>query len=305
MSLQRQDSYNPTLTNYAQGYAQDLSSALAEFVAPTVRVSSAVGAYKQFDEKNAFQVYDTSRALGGTARRISFVASDPSYNAQPQALEIAIDDAERKAAGAQASVLEESKVQTLLTAATLSHEDKVVTVMKTLAATANAGNWSSTSVDPVAELDAQIEAIATATGMMPNAVVFGLGAWRVFRTHPKVTAKQPGASLIGLTEQQAAALLINPGIQMRVGVLSKDQAKFGAPANKSNIVGAEVFIFLRSPNPTTYDPGWMKTFSAGEGGVMAVRDYRDESARSDVLAIDWSEDIRICSTIAAWRLTIS
>jgi hypothetical protein len=36
-----------------------------------------------------------------------------------------------------------------------------------------------------------------------------------------------------------------------------------------------------------------------------VRNYRDESARSDVLAIDWSEDIKICSSIAARRLTIT
>jgi hypothetical protein len=282
-----------------------LACALAEFVAPTVRVAAGVGQYKQYDAKNAFQTYDTARAVGATAKRIEFAANDPTFNCLPQALEIAIDDAEREAAGEQQGALEEGKVRTLLSAATISHEDKVVTVMKTLSAVSSRGQWSDTSVDPVAEIDEQIEGIVTATGMMPNALVFGLGAWRVFRNHPKVAAKQPGAAIIGVTENQAAALFINPGIAVRVGVLSKDTSKFGVGANKTNLVGAEVFMLIRSANPTAYDPGWMKTFSAGEGSVTAVRTYREERARSDILAIDWSEDIKITSSLAARRLTIT
>jgi hypothetical protein len=282
-----------------------LASALAEFAAPTVRVASAVGQYKAFDAKNAFQAYDTSRAVGGRAKRIDFAASDPTYNCLPQALEIAIDDAERDAAGEAQAALEEGKVRTLLSAAVVSHENKAATLMATLSAVASRGQWSDTSVDPVAEIDEQIEAITTLCGALPNAIVFGLGAWRVFRNHPKVVAKQPGAIVVGVTEDQAAALFINPSIQVRVGVLSKDTTKFGATASKQQIIGAEVYIFLRSPNPTVYDPSWIKTFTAGEGSVTAVRNYRDESARSDVLAIDWSEDIKICSSIAARRLTIT
>lgn len=304
MSIRKQASYNPTLTQYAQGFSQDLASALAEFIAPTVRVPSALGQFKTFDEKNAFQALDTARALGGTARRIEFAESDPTFNCQPQGLEIPIDDAERDAAGEQQSALEEGKVRTLVSVATVSHEDKVVARMKTLAAVGGRGVWSNTSNDPIAELDEQIEAIATATGMMPNAIVFGLGAWRVLRNHPKVTARQPGASVVGVTEQQVATMTLNPAIQVRVGVLSKDAAKFGASASKQNIVGAEVFVFLRSANPTVYDAGWMKTFTVGDGGVTAVRQYRDEKARSDVLAVDWSEDIQVVAAVAARRLTI-
>ncbi len=305
MSLIKQASYNPTLTSYAQGLAQDLSSALASFVAPKVRVPSSVGSYKAYDDKNAFQTCDTSRATGGRARRIDFASSDPTYNCQPQALEIAIDDAERDAAGESQPALEEGKTRALLSAALLSHEDKVITQMKTLTAVGGAGNWTNTSVDPVAELDEQIDAITRECGQMPNAVVFGLGAWRLFRQHPKVLARQPGAALIGVTEQQAATLLLNPALTVRVSVLSKDTAKSGAAANKSSLMGSEVFVFLRSPNPTLYDPSWMKTFVAGDGGVSGVRQYRDEAARSDVIAIDWSEDIRICCAPGARRLSIS
>ena len=84
-----------TLTNYARGIAQDRRSSLAEFIAPTVSVGTATGQFKSFNDKNAFQSLTTSRAIGGTARRVEFLATDSTYSCKPQALEIAIDDQER------------------------------------------------------------------------------------------------------------------------------------------------------------------------------------------------------------------
>ncbi|MFH0907188.1 MAG: hypothetical protein V1929_00295 [bacterium] len=297
---------NQTLTNYAQGIAQDLRSALAEFLAPTVRVAASIGQFKKFDGKNAFQIYTTARAVGGTATRIKFEATDPTYNCLPQALEVAIDDSERDSAGADQLGLEQQKVSTLISSATIAHEDQVLTLLNSgLTAVAGKGVWSGADIDPVKELDEQIQAIALATGMMPNAMAFGLGAWQVFRNHPKVIARQPGAALVGITAQQAAAMTINPGMEIRVGVLSKDQAKFGNTKNATSIVGANVYLLIRSPNPTTYDPSFAKTFMAGTGGITAVREYRDESARSDVYAIDRARDIQVVSTECARRLAIS
>ena len=305
MSVQAQASYNPTLTNYAQGYLQDRASALAQFVAPLIPVVGSTGKYKKFDDKNSFQTYDTSRAIGGKARRIEYLTTDPSYNCQPQALEIAIDQAERKAAGANIAQLEENKLQTLLSATILSHEVKVVSIMKKLAATANVGNWSSPDVDPINELDAQFEAIATDTGMLAGAIVFGLSAWRKFRSHAKVIKRMPGAALIGVTESQAATMMLNPAVQIRVAVLSQDTAKLGAAAAKQLVVGDDVFIFIRTPNPTTYDPGWMKNFTDGDSSVMGVREYVTEDQINTVLRCDWSEDIQLVGTLAGRRITLS
>ena len=140
---------------------------------------------------------------------------------------------------------------------------------------------------------------------LPNAISFGLGAWSVFRNHPKVMARQPGAALIGLTTAQGAQMLLNPGIEIRVGILSKDSAKWGNTKNAVNIVGLEVFVFLRSANPTQYDPSMAKTFTIGAGLVAGVREYRSEQDRSDIYAMDWSEDIEVVSTECGRRLTIS
>jgi hypothetical protein len=302
--------YNGRLTNYAYGQSQDLASALADFLAPQVVVSASIGQYKKYDEKNAFQVYDTARAMGGAAARIKFEATDPTYNCKPQALEITVDDAERDAAGEEAmaqQALDESKVNTVLGAATVSHEDKVLAAIKLgVAAVGGVGAWSVPATNnPIVEIDAQIKAITIASGMLPNRIAFGIGAWSYFRNHDKVIARFPNAANVGVTKEQASGLFLNPSMQVAIGVLSKDAAKWGNTKSAANIVGDEVFVFFANPAPSIYDPSFAKTFVTRRGSVNAVRTYRDESARSDVHALDWSEDIQVVSTALVKRITVT
>lgn len=306
MSSRSQASANPTLTNYATGVAQDTTKALAEFIAPTVEVPSTLGQFKKFDDKNAFQVYDTARAMGGSATRIEFAASDAHYDCKPQALEITIDDMERDAAGdADPIRLDESKVKTLVTTSQVSHEAKVIaTTVDAVTPEADLGVYSDASVDPVKEIDGVIQKIVADTGMMPNRMVLGLSAWAIIKNHPKVIARQPGAANIGVTFQQFAAMLLNPAIEIRVGIISKDTAKFGKAANKVEIIGAKLLIFIGSDSPTQYDPSFAKTFTGKRGGVTAVRTYREEPF-NDVHLVDWSEDIEIVSTISGRVIALS
>lgn len=305
MSKRSTAAMNPTLTNFAQGLAQDRTGSIGDFLAPQVPVGASIGHYKQFNAKNQFVIYETARAIGGHANRIKFEATDPTYNAQPQALELPIDDAERDAAGEDQLSLEQAKTDTLLTTGLIARENKILTVAKaSLTAVSGKGVWSNAGNDPVAELDALIEAIAIATGIMPNRIAFGIGAWRVFRNHPKVAARQPGAVVQGLKMEQAMSMLLNPSIQGKVGTLSKDTYKFGKDKDAVNIVGAEVFIYYASDTPSTFDPSFMKVFTSGVGGVYAVRMYREEPF-SDVMLLDWSEDVKVTSTASGRRLTIS
>lgn len=311
MAKSRQNaSYNGRLTNYAHGLSQDLASSLAEFLAPTVVTPASIGQFKKYDEKNAFQVYDTSRPLGGGAVRIKFESTDPTYNCKPQALEIPVDDAERDSAGDDATAqqaLDESKISTLLSATHVGHEDKVLAAIKAgVAAVGGVGVWSAPAVNnPIVEIDAQIKAITVAAGRMPNRIAFGIGAWNYFRNHDKVIGRFPNAALVGVTKEQARGLFLNPSMEIAVGVLSKDTAKWGNAAAKVNIVGDEVFIFYASNAPTIYDPSAVKTFMTRRGSVEAVRTYRDEGARSDVHAVDWSQDIQVVSTVLIKRITVT
>ena len=173
-----------------------------------------------------------------------------------------------------------------------------------MSAVASKGDWDNDQKDPIAEIDEQIEAIATATGQMPNRMILGLSAFKALRHNAKVIARMPGATLIGATTSQIAAMTLNPQMDIRVGVLSADAYKAGKTASKSNIVGGECYIFCASENPTQYDPSFAKTFSAAPGSVFDVRVYQDDP-RTDIIAVDWTVDIKVVAAAACRRITMS
>ncbi len=140
--------------------------------------------------------------------------------------------------------------------------------------------------------------------MMPNRMVIGIGTWAVLRHHPKVIARQPGSANIGITLQQLSAMLMVP-LEIRLGVLSKDTAKAGKAKNAVNIVGDSLYIYYASQSPTQYDPSFCKTFRIARGGVASVREYREERNRSDILAVDWTEDVKITALGLCRRITLS
>lgn len=305
MSTRSIASSNPLLTTLAQGLAPDRKSVLADFFAPDVMVPSSIGHYKKYDDKNLYQAVDTARAVGGAAKRIEFDASDPTYNCKPQALEITIDDSERHD-GSDPLKLEQSKTEVLINTAALSHEDKVLAAIKAgVSAVAGRGEWSNPDIDPLEQIDEQINAIAAATGILPNRIGMGLGALYRLRQNPKVKARLSGVRVSGFTLQDISACLLNPAIEIRVGVLVKDARKFPVAKSNSNILGDECFIFYASANPSTFDASFAKTFRGGSGGVETVRIYRAESNRSDVLAVDWTVDVQVIASGMAKRLSIT
>ena len=201
--------YKETLKQYAYGVAQDVKSALADFIAPRVPVGVGTGMFKKFSDKNAFQLYDTKRAVGGPATRMEFEATDGTFNCEANALEVPIDDQEREKAGGADQALEESRARTLVINASLAREKRVFDLVKAnVAAAASKGAWSSSSsADPVDEIDEQIAAIANETGLMPNRMVIGLGAWRILKNHANVLKRQTGVSNKAVTLDVLAGML--------------------------------------------------------------------------------------------------
>jgi hypothetical protein len=300
-------SVNQTLTNYARGIAQDMSKSLADFLAPWTPTGVATGQYKSFNTSDAFRAYETARPIGGPGNRIAFSATDATFSCRPNSLEIGIDDFEREQAGKGDPLgIEQAKIRVLLDQARLSRERAVfAAVAAAVTATGGVGVWSTDTNDPIAEIDAAIMSVVENTGMMPNRIAIGLGAWAKLRHNAKVIARQPNAAVVGATTQMVAQMLLNPAIDIRVGIIASDSAKRGGTASKTVIGGAECYIFIGTDTPTAYDPGFAKTFTSGQAGVDAVKQWRDDNARSDVSAVDWSADIKVTSSISAKRITVS
>lgn len=305
---------NYVLTQYAQGFANDFlrTQEVAQALCPVVTVSGAAGGYKIFSDENSFRVYSTQRGLGGRAKRIEFSATDGSFNCEPQALEVTIDDHERALSAAGGNPLaaeldDQGKVKALINSVLSSHVNKVVEfVLANTTAVANRGNWSNEAIDPIDQLDEQLDALSMDVGSVSFInLVLSTSAWRALRNHPKVKARCSGVQVGGISREQLGGLLMFP-VNVVIGATSKLTSGIGQTTKtKGNIVGANAIMTYSMPNPTPYDPSAFKLFTTGSGMISAVRTMRDDLARSDVYAIDWSEDIKQTSTLAVKRLAIT
>lgn len=306
---------NYELTNFAAGkfnetLAQD-GQKLALRLAPIVQVPGATGQFKSFNDINAFQIYNTARPVGGDPVRIEFAATDPSYACKPHALEITIDEWEAKQVGESPlaqQLLAEGKIGALVSAAARADaKDVVDTVLAAVSPEANRGNWDNKDVDPIDQLDEQLDILSLAVGSTANIRVdMDVSAWRVLRNHPKVKARVQNNQSMPLTREQLVANLLFP-VDLNVANVVYHSTKLGqSTQTKARLLSSVVLIYFSVDNPTIYDPSAFKRFSVGMGTpVAAVRSYQSPSGIYEAHFLDWSKDIKQTGTTAMKRLNIT
>lgn len=305
---------NYQLTNYAQGHMNDLaeSRALAERLAPSTPVPGSSGQFKKFNDKNSFLAEDTARAAGGDPKVIAFSASDDTYACKPQALEVRVDKSEIDAAGNSTGalgqqLLREGKVAAMLNKASLSHGIQVVTaVLAAVTAHATFGVWSNPDIDPIDQLDDQLDALSLDCGSASNIkLTLDTTAWRALRNHPKTKARCSGVQVGGITREQLQSLLMIP-VDVMIASIVKDTTGLGVTSSKSRVLASTVLLHYSLPNPTAYDPSAFKTFTVGMGSPFGgVRSYDSLNGLWEGHLIDWSRDIKQTSTLAMRRLSIT
>jgi len=319
---------NYTLTDFATGHMNDLADTYeyAERICPTVSVPGLHGQYKKFDDVNSFQIYNTRRANGADPTRIMFAAEDEYYNCAPQALEITIDEAEKLAAGTSNPVaqqlLEQGKTKALMNAVALSYAyNRTNYVLNNVTAVANRGNFSNPNIDPIDQIDEQIDQLSGICGSINNIkITMDVSAWRAIRTNALSKRRLVGVKLGEITLQEFQDMLIFP-CDTKVYSLSYIPAPGTGPAGGGSqtvntptagefttpvrFLSGVVLIHYSVPNPTLYDPSAFKAFTVGSQNVQAIRTYQDPAGFYSGIIADWSEDIELTSSKAIRRLTIS
>lgn len=185
-----------TLNQFAKGLFQATSSPLADFLAPVVATGAASFSVIDYAKRSGFQVPSAKRAIGGDSTAVMTDGERIQINLNPYALHDIIDNHELALAttGEGSRILREARVQNLVSQAGNSRLNETLTVLRA-GVSASAEVWGG-SDDPVADIDGYMEAIANATGLIPNRVVFNLGAWSIFKNHAKVISRYPGSQKI-------------------------------------------------------------------------------------------------------------
>jgi hypothetical protein len=172
---------------------------------------------------------------------------------------------------------------------------------------ATSSNW--TSADPVDAIDAKIEAISNATGLMANRIVFSLAAWRIFKNADPVKARITSGNTKTRTAtvllNDVGSLFLNPSVEVMVGTSVFD-AKLNATESKANALtdtNPEVWIFNASQNSNTFDPGAFKTFRVRANPIDGVRISQKDYGEK--VMVDWTESAYVNNAAAAARLTVT
>jgi hypothetical protein len=131
-----------------------------------------------------------------------------------------------------------------------------------------------------------------------------LTSWRTLRNHPKVKARVVGVQVGSINLDQLQQMLAIP-VDVKAYAISYNQAKLGQAQDKKRILAANVLVTYSLPNPTQYDPSAFKNFTAGQGGITAVRSWQAPNGLYEGHFVDWSEDIKQTSTVAAKRIAIT
>lgn len=311
MSLKSTATVNEPLTSYAYGLMQDRLKVyeLANVLCPIVQVGAATGTYKVYDDRNAFFAPDTARALGGARNRIQANASDGTYTCKPQALSIALDDYELSLASTRNSPadLAQLKIKTLLSQKATAYSKRVTDfVFANLTAVSDRGNWTNDTVDPLDQLDEQLDALSGDVGSTENiVVVMGVAEWRKLRANAKVKTRLGLSGGVALTEEKFLSGLLFPVKLIISGVVATVTKAGQTTVTKSRTTAGYCVLTHTIPNPTTQDASAFKCFSTSSVLVDAVREYRDEDANSTVYPIDWDEAIVKTGSSCARLLAIS
>lgn len=300
-------SANAMLREYAQGAAQDMTSAVADFLAPTVPVGTSVGYYKVYTAKNRFRIPNTSRALGGPATQLGFSATDSTYNCQPQALDFPVDNLEKIETAGIENIFQEG-ADLIAEAAALSHEK---TVIDRAMAAVGAGTALAIGANDsiIKQLNADILSVIKASksgGMMSVGVLVGAGAFNVITDHASVRNRFVAGGkqqFSNLTISQLSELLIGQ-TESRISMLCYDDAPEGLPEDINFLLDGDILVFARRPQPTRRDSSFMKTFRL-RGQWMVPGSYVTPDGRGEVAKFDWSEDVQITNAAAAIRRTVA
>ena len=291
-----------TLNQFAKGLFQETASPLADFLAPVVPTGAASFSVIDYAKRSGFQVPSAKRAIGGDSTAVMTDGARINISLSPYALHDIIDQHELDLAttGEGSRILREARVRNLVSQAGNSRLSETLAVLRA-GVSASAEVWSS-SDDPVADIDSYMESIANATGLIPNRVVFNLGAWVLFRNHSKVIARYPGAAKASPSISDIGSLFLNPNAQCQVATTVYD-TKLNATTSKSKALATEVWVYFAEENANQFDSSAFKTFRVQANPFGSVRAIQKDFGEK--IITEWTEAAYVNNAAAAARLTVT
>jgi hypothetical protein len=290
------------LLTFSQGVVADYEkkNQIGSFIAPEVVVGGGVYHYKDYGLGNAFTAIDMRRAVGGATKMLHLSVNDLQDINTEYGLATFIDDQERENNPANIAVLEQRKITDLVNTVMNNNLYLVLALARTLTANvalptvATPGAWSTSTVDPVNEINLACKYIADNYGVVPNRIYFDSGAWVKYQNNPNVRGRFQGVLVQAVTPENTVQLWNVPMV-----------AKVNQGALYEGGVFSDAIVFFGQDGPSQYDTSFMKTFVNVAGRFTRIRSWRDEDTSSDKYKASFYQKIKLTGQATAYRFTVS
>ncbi len=290
-----ESTYNQPATDYLVGWAgrEDLEATL-ESIAPTVEVGRRFEYKKSKDTESILSETDDVRAVGADFKRVEYAGDTVNAKTLNKGLTIRLDR-DNYPPGDNAV---ERTAARLLRRIYRNELRRATTAL--LALDSGTGKTWTTTQDPDMDVINAVDAAGDGSGLDPNVVVFGQGAWLKRQACLRVQDKAGHVVSAGLTRDQVANLY---GVERVEVIRTRYKTKKGG-ANSKALADYVVVCSLQT-DPGTEDPSNIKRFvtPTDMGSRYAV--YVEEHPKFVDVTVELYSLIASPTSSGAKQLTIS
>jgi hypothetical protein len=287
--------YSEPLTAFTVGWKDsEKIEELLNFVAPAVPVARRFE-FKVADSTEPFlSETDDIRSIGSAFKRVEFSGTSVTSKTYNKGLTIRVDHDD--VAGDD---WRERYVQLLLQRL---YRNELRRAMSALSSNANGQSyvWSNSTgtPNPDSDIRGELEAASNATGVRPNRIVFGEGAWDI-RSDAYDHQNNAGASrAAGLSLDELARKLFVDEVRVM-------GARYQDLSSKTAILGNEVYAFFAKNEIMKDEPANIKRFVTPVDGGSAFRVYVDEHSKFSDITVEHYSNIVITSATGIRKLVVA
>ncbi|WP_269540148.1 hypothetical protein [Cerasicoccus fimbriatus] len=284
--------FSEALTAFTTGWKDPENlAALLDFVAPSVPVGRRFEFKKADNAEAFFSETDDVRAIGSAFKRVEYSGETVQAKTLNKGLTVRVDHDE-----ITTDDWEERTVQILLQRLWRNELRRAITALDTAATNANKV-WDGSS-NPDGDLRAMLIAAADESGVRPNRLILGEGAWDL-RASAYEGQDNAGANAgASYTLDQLAKKLFLEDARV---FSSRYQSSASA---KSAIVGNAVYAFFGQQALSKDEPSNLKRFvTPTDGGDFRV--YREDHAKFTDITVEHYSSVIATSGLGVRKLTVS
>jgi len=285
--------YSEGLTAFSSGYKDPENlGALLEFIAPAVSVGRRFE-FKKADSSEAFlSEADDVRAIGSAFKRVEYKGESVNEKTLNKGLTIRVDHDE-----VVGDDWQERYVQLLIQRLYRNELRRAIAALNN-AAKATKQKWDTKS-NPDADLRKALIEAANKSGVRPNRILFGEGAWDVRACAYENKENAASIRSADMSPEDLSRKLLADEVRV---IRARYQSGFG---EKSQMVGNDVYAYFAQSEVTKDEPSNVKRFVTPVDGGSHFRVYLEEQAKYTDLTVEHYSNIVVTSNLGIQKINVT